>query len=68
MISQTKFAIPVTVVIEVSMVLATQQRLEQFMAGLIRRNPGEHEFHQAVHEVAEHIVPYIRCTNTGAFV
>jgi len=41
------------------MVLAAQQRLEQFMAGLIRRNPGEDEFHQAVHEVAEHIIPYI---------
>ena len=41
------------------MVLAARQRLEQFMAGLIRRNPGEHEFHQAVHEVAEHIIPYI---------
>ena len=41
------------------MVLAAQQRLEQFMAGLIRRNPHEHEFHQAVHEVAEHIIPYI---------
>ena len=33
--------------------------LERFMAGLIKRNPGEHEFHQAVHEVAESIVPYI---------
>jgi len=41
------------------MVLAAQQRLEQFMAGLIRRNPGEDEFHQAVHEVAEHIIPYV---------
>jgi len=41
------------------MVLAAQQRLEQFMAGLVRRNPGETEFHQAVHEVAEHIIPYI---------
>lgn len=33
--------------------------LERFMAGLKRRNPGEPEFHQAVHEVAESIVPYI---------
>lgn len=31
-----------------------------FMAGLIKRNPGEEEFHQAVHEVAESLVPYIR--------
>jgi len=33
--------------------------LEQFMAGLIRRNPGEPEFHQAVREVAEHVIPFI---------
>jgi len=41
------------------MVYSAQQRLEQFMSGLIRRNPGELEFHQAVHEVASHIIPYI---------
>lgn len=33
--------------------------LETFMAGLIQRNPGEPEFHQAVHEVAHDIIPYI---------
>jgi glutamate dehydrogenase (NADP+) len=33
--------------------------LEQFMSGLIRRNPGETEFHQAVHEVFSDIFPYI---------
>ena len=33
--------------------------LEQFMAGLQRRNPGEIEFHQAVEEVAMHLIPYI---------
>ncbi len=33
--------------------------LEQFMEGVIRRNPGEPEFHQAVHEVAMDIIPYI---------
>jgi glutamate dehydrogenase (NADP+) len=33
--------------------------LEQFMAGVKQRNPGEEEFHQAVHEVAMHIVPFI---------
>lgn len=33
--------------------------LERFMQGLIRRNPGEPEFHQAVHEVAESVVPYV---------
>jgi len=29
------------------------------MVGLIRRNPGEPEFHQAVREVSETIVPYL---------
>jgi len=33
--------------------------LEQFMEGVVCRNPGEVEFHQAVHEVAMDIVPYI---------
>ena len=33
--------------------------LEQFMAGLKRRNPGEHEFHQAVYEVAANVFEYI---------
>lgn len=30
------------------------------MQGVIRRNPGEPEFHQAVHEVAESVVPYMQ--------
>jgi glutamate dehydrogenase (NADP+) len=29
------------------------------MSGLIRRNPGETEFHQAVHEVAAIIIPFV---------
>ncbi len=33
--------------------------LERFMHGLMRRNPNEHEFHQAVQEVATDIIPYI---------
>lgn len=33
--------------------------LEKFMGGLIRRNRGEREFHQAVREVAETLIPYI---------
>ncbi|TVS17201.1 MAG: NADP-specific glutamate dehydrogenase [Gammaproteobacteria bacterium] len=33
--------------------------LERFMEGVRRRNPGEPEFHQAVHEVAMDIIPYI---------
>jgi len=34
--------------------------LAAFMKGVIRRNPGELEFHQAVQEVAMDIVPYIK--------
>ncbi len=33
--------------------------LNQFMEGLIKRNPGEIEFHQAVEEVAASVIPYI---------
>ena len=33
--------------------------LDRFMNGLRKRNPGEPEFHQAVHEVAESVLPYI---------
>ncbi|WP_019528491.1 NADP-specific glutamate dehydrogenase [Dasania marina] len=39
--------------------LSSDQELERFMNGLIRRNPGEEDFHQAVHEVAATIIPYI---------
>lgn len=38
--------------------ITIQQRLESFMHGLIRRNPGEHEYHQAVYEIMSHIIPY----------
>ena len=33
--------------------------LDEFMNGLVKRNPGEPEFHQAVHEVAHDVIPYI---------
>jgi len=33
--------------------------LQQFMEGVVARNPGEPEFHQAVQEVAIDIIPYI---------
>lgn len=33
--------------------------LDRFMKGLIRRNPGEPEFHQAVREVAESVLPFV---------
>lgn len=32
---------------------------QQFMEGLARRNPGEKQYHQAVAEVAQTIIPYI---------
>ena len=35
------------------------KRLDDFMDGLKRRNPGEPEFHQAVYEVATHLIPFI---------
>ncbi len=34
--------------------------LQRFLAGFVRRNPGEPEFHQAVREVAESVIPVIR--------
>jgi len=36
-----------------------EKELDKFMIGLIRRNEGEPEFHQAVREVAENLIPYI---------
>ena len=39
-----------------------KSRVAAFMAGLKRRNPGEPEFHQAVREVAESILPLVAAT------
>ncbi|MBW3540266.1 MAG: NADP-specific glutamate dehydrogenase, partial [Planctomycetes bacterium] len=36
-----------------------QKEVEHFMRGLVRRNPGEKEFHQAVREVAEAVMPFV---------
>lgn len=36
-----------------------EQELASFNEGLIKRNPGEPEFHQAVQEVAETLMPFI---------
>lgn len=36
----------------------TKKELEHFMEGLKKRNPHEPEFHQAVHEVAESVMPW----------
>jgi len=33
--------------------------VKEFMTGVIRKNPGEFEFHQAVEEVAESIAPFL---------
>ena len=38
---------------------AVDAYLEHFMHGLERRNPGQPEFHQAVHEVARDIIPFL---------
>ncbi|MBE9510388.1 MAG: NADP-specific glutamate dehydrogenase [Bacteroidetes bacterium] len=34
-------------------------RVEQFMSQIIAKNPAEEEFHQAVQEVAESLVPFV---------
>ena len=34
--------------------------LDSFMRGLVRRNPGEREFHQAVLEVVGSLIPFLR--------
>ena len=38
-----------------------QQYVEDFMARLIARNPGEPEFHQAVREVLDSLRAVIEC-------
>ena len=38
---------------------AAEQQVDQFMIGLIKRNPHEEEFHQAVREFVETIMPYV---------
>ena len=35
------------------------KRVEQFLAQVVAKNPGENEFHQAVMEVAESLIPFI---------
>jgi glutamate dehydrogenase (NADP+) len=36
-----------------------EQEIKHFILGLKRRNPGESEFHQAVHEVVETLIPFV---------
>ena len=38
---------------------AYDKQVQEFMARIKAKNPGEDEFHQAVHEVAESLIPYI---------
>ena len=38
---------------------AAKSELDHFIDGLKKRNPGESEFHQAVEEVAETIMPFV---------
>ncbi len=41
------------------MTTSTQETaIQQFMADVISRNPGELEFHQAIHDAAESIIPF----------
>lgn len=35
-----------------------EKEIKSFMSGLKKRNPGEVEFHQAVHEVVETLIPF----------
>lgn len=39
--------------------MTANQYVDEFMANLIAKNPGEKEFHQAVKEVVESVAPYI---------
>ena len=38
---------------------ALEQKVSDFMAKVIAKNPAEVEFHQAVHEVLETLIPYV---------
>src|SRR6266404_5072572 len=38
---------------------AVQKKIEQFMNYVKAKNPGEKEYHQAVHEVATYVMPFI---------
>ncbi len=39
--------------------MSAEEKLQAFMEGLKKRNPGQREFHQAVYEVAKSVFPYI---------
>lgn len=39
--------------------MSAKDRVAQFMEGLVKRNPGEPEFHQAVQEFIETVMPFV---------
>ncbi|NQT47151.1 MAG: glutamate dehydrogenase, partial [Candidatus Omnitrophica bacterium] len=39
--------------------MAKKLTIEAFMKKVAAKNPGEEEFHQAVHEVVESVMPYL---------
>ncbi len=41
------------------MTTSPNARVDAFMARLVKRNPGEPEFHQAVHEVVKSVMPFV---------
>ena len=40
--------------------MSTPPTLDEFMDGVKKRNPGEEEFHQAVYEVADNVLDFIK--------
>ncbi len=40
--------------------MSARDRVEEIYAAVVRRNPGEHEFHQAVREVLDSVVPALQ--------
>ena len=38
---------------------SSEKSIKEFMAKIVAKNPGEAEFHQAVFEVAETVIPFI---------
>ncbi|MFT7679092.1 MAG: glutamate dehydrogenase (NADP+) [Planctomycetota bacterium] len=40
--------------------VSTDSDINAFMQGVVQRNPGEHEFHQAVREVMANLIPFTR--------
>ena len=39
--------------------MSVKEYVDRFMADVVAKNPGEAEFHQAVHEVVESVAPYV---------